>query len=176
MAEPLQAGSGNGRSANGRTRIGVFVCHCGGNISDVVDVKRVAAHLAGDGVEVAATHQFMCSDPGQALIEQSIRDHHLNRVVVAACSPTLHQLTFRRTLERAGMNQFLFEHVNIREQVSWVVVDKEQAFISSANFTEAAQRRNIEVGVLLRFPALARRLAEHFDALASSGLVLPVPL
>ena len=119
MATPLQASSGNGKSADGQARIGVFVCQCGGNISDVVDVKRVAGQLAGDGVVVARSHMFMCSDPGQALIEQNIREHALNRVVVAACSPTLHQLTFRRTLDRAGLNQYLFEHVNIREQVSF---------------------------------------------------------
>ena len=82
------------------SRIGVFVCHCGGNISDVVDVKRVAAEAARmPGVVLATAHTFMCSDPGQALIEEKIRELELNRVVVAACSPTLHQMTFRRTID-----------------------------------------------------------------------------
>ena len=84
-------------------RIGVFVCHCGGNISDVVDVERVAAEVARmPGVVLATAYPFVCSDPGQALIEEKIRELKLDRVVVAACSPTLHQTTFRRTIDRAG--------------------------------------------------------------------------
>ncbi len=114
---------GNGNGAGG-VRIGVFICHCGGNISDVVDVKWVARQMRGlPGVVYSETHTFMCSDPAQAMIEEKIKELGLNRVIVAACSPTLHALTFRRTLERAGLNQYLFEHVNVREQVSWVVED-----------------------------------------------------
>ncbi|RPJ63542.1 MAG: disulfide reductase, partial [Acidobacteria bacterium] len=121
MFEAGEARPGQGQEP----RIGVFVCHCGGNISDVVDVARVAASVRDmPGVVLATTHMFVCSDPGQALIEQKIKEQGLTRVVVAACSPTLHQVTFRRTVERAGLNQFLFEHVNIREHVSWVVEDK----------------------------------------------------
>src|SRR5512142_108611 len=110
-------GSGNGKAADG-LRIGVFICHCGGNIADVVDVERVAAEMrALPGVALSTTQMFLCSDPGQALIEQKVKELGLNRVVVAACSPSLHAVTFRRTLARAGLNPFLFEHVNIREHV-----------------------------------------------------------
>ncbi|RPI58075.1 MAG: CoB--CoM heterodisulfide reductase iron-sulfur subunit A family protein, partial [Planctomycetaceae bacterium] len=101
-------------------RIGVYVCHCGGNISDVVDVEKVVQAVAGlPGVAVARREMFMCSDAGQQRIAEDIRDKKLNRVVVAACSPSLHELTFRRTLSRAGLNPYLYEHTNIREQVSW---------------------------------------------------------
>ena len=104
-----------------RPRVGVYVCHCGGNISDVVDVHKVteAASRLSD-VVLARQYTFMCSDPGQQMIIDDIVKEGLNRVVVAACSPSLHELTFRQSLIRAGLNPFLFEHVNIREQVSWV--------------------------------------------------------
>ncbi len=101
-------------------RVGVYVCHCGGNISDVVDVEKVVAAVAGlPGVVVARENTFMCSDPGQGLIAEDIEQERLNRVVVAACSPSLHELTFRGTLIRSGLNPFLYEHANLREQVSW---------------------------------------------------------
>lgn len=105
---------------DGSSRVGVYVCHCGGNISDVVNVERVA-EAAGQlpGVAVAREYVFMCSDPGQALIDNDIRQLGLDAVVVAACSPSLHELTFRRTLARAGLNPYQFEPANIREQVSW---------------------------------------------------------
>jgi heterodisulfide reductase subunit A len=102
-------------------RIGVYICHCGGNISDVVEVEKVVEAVARlPGVVVARRNMFMCSDPGQSMIAEDIRNEKLNRVVVAACSPSLHELTFRQTLARAGMNPYLYEHANIREQVSWV--------------------------------------------------------
>lgn len=101
-------------------RIGVYICHCGGNISDVVAVQKVVEAAAKlPNVVVARDHTFMCSDPGQELIAQDIRNERLNRVVVAACSPSLHEHTFRRTLARAQLNSYLYEHANIREQVSW---------------------------------------------------------
>ena len=101
-------------------RIGVYICHCGGNISDVVDVEKVVEAVAGlPNVVVARDNTFMCSDPGQNLIAEDIRDKKLNRVVVAACSPSLHEHTFRRTVARARLNPYLYEHANIREQVSW---------------------------------------------------------
>jgi heterodisulfide reductase subunit A len=135
-------GAGRGHSAAPDARIGVFICHCGGNISDVVDVKRVAEEIGKlPGVVLSMTHMFVCSDPGQALIEQKIKEMSLDRVVVAACSPTLHQVTFRRTVARAGLNPYLFEHVNIREQVSWVIVDKEQATRKAIRLIRAAVER-----------------------------------
>ncbi|HEY3284152.1 MAG TPA: CoB--CoM heterodisulfide reductase iron-sulfur subunit A family protein [Armatimonadota bacterium] len=102
-------------------RVGVYVCHCGGNISDVVDTAAVAeAASRHPQVAVSRDYLFMCSDPGQKLIIDDILANGINRVVVAACSPTLHELTFRKALERAGLNPYLYEHVNIREQCSWV--------------------------------------------------------
>ncbi|HSW50139.1 MAG TPA: hypothetical protein VLH09_08190, partial [Bryobacteraceae bacterium] len=110
-ATPGVGSNGQGESP----RVGVFICYCGGNISDVVDVERVARECAKlPGVVCAATHMFFCSDPGQGAIEQKIRENNLNRVVVAACSPSLHEMTFRRAVARAGLNQYLFEHSNIR--------------------------------------------------------------
>jgi len=101
-------------------RIGVYICHCGGNISDVVDVEKVVEEAAKlPGVAVARRHMFMCSDPGQSTIADDIRNEKLDRVVVAACSPSLHEHTFRQTLARADLNSYLYEHVNTREQVSW---------------------------------------------------------
>jgi heterodisulfide reductase subunit A len=104
-----------------KLKVGVFVCHCGGNISDVIDVKKVAEEISKiDGVEISTDYIFMCSDPGQNLVKDAIRKGKINRVVIAACSPRLHELTFKRALVSAGLNPYLFEHVNIREQGSWV--------------------------------------------------------
>ena len=101
-------------------RIGVYICHCGGNISDVVDVEKVVEASAKlPNVVVARHHLAMCSDPGQNIIAEDIANQNLNRVVVAACSPSLHELTFRQMLIRADLNPYLYEHANIREQVSW---------------------------------------------------------
>lgn len=143
MSEHISC-EGNGASTNrSQPRVGVFLCHCGGNISDVVDVQSVAERITrAPGVAFATTHQFCCSDPGQALIEQSIRDHQLDRVVVAACSPSLHEMTFRRAVARAGLNQYLFEHSNIREQVSWVVTDRKAATQKAERLIRAAVARS----------------------------------
>jgi heterodisulfide reductase subunit A len=101
-------------------RIGVYICHCGGNISDVVDVQQVAEEVQKiQQVKVARTNMFMCSDPGQELILEDLKNENLDAVVVASCSPKLHELTFRNALKRGGHNPFLYEHANIREQVSW---------------------------------------------------------
>lgn len=101
-------------------RIGVYVCRCGGNISDVIDVERVAAEARKiPGVAAARVHTFLCSDPGQQSIQDDIRNSRLNRVVVASCSPFLHETTFRQAVARADLNPYLYEHVNIREQGSW---------------------------------------------------------
>ncbi|ACX52135.1 4Fe-4S ferredoxin iron-sulfur binding domain protein [Ammonifex degensii KC4] len=101
------------------TKVGVYVCHCGGNVSDVVKVDEVAAYAATlEGVAVARDYIFMCSNPGQGLIEKDIREGRINRVVVACCSPRLHEATFRKALSRAGLNPYLLEIANIREQCS----------------------------------------------------------
>jgi heterodisulfide reductase subunit A len=102
-------------------RIGVFVCHCGHNIASSVDVEAVAESLRRHpGVAFAADYKYMCSDPGQELIRRAIAEHQLDGVVVAACSPAMHETTFRRTALGAGVNPFRCECANIREQVSWV--------------------------------------------------------
>ncbi len=103
------------------TKVGVYICHCGGNISDHVDVEKVAKAVENiDGVAVSRTNMFMCSDPGQEMIQEDIKANGINRVVVASCAPSLHELTFRGAITRAEMNPFLYEHANIREQDSWV--------------------------------------------------------
>ncbi len=106
-------------------RVGVFVCHCGSNIAATVDVKQVAQAVGLLPEVVYATdYMFMCSEPGQKLIEEAVREHALDRVVVAACSPTMHFRTFSGTIGRAGLNPYMLELANIREQCSWVHPDK----------------------------------------------------
>ena len=102
-------------------RIGVFICHCGENISATVDVVRVAAEAAKiPGVAHSVEYKYMCSDPGQQLVKNAIREKNLTGVVVAACSPRMHEPTFRRTAEEGGINPFLCEMANLREHCSWV--------------------------------------------------------
>jgi heterodisulfide reductase subunit A len=101
-------------------RIGVFVCHCGHNIAGVVDVEKVADTAKIMPHVVFVTHEmFTCSDAGQETIRQAIAEHNLDRVVVASCSPRMHEPTFRRVVEEAGLNRYLFDQVNLREHVSW---------------------------------------------------------
>lgn len=110
-------------------RIGVYVCHCGSNIAGVIDVENVA-RWAGeniDGVAVARDHKFMCSSPGQELIEQDIKQESLTRVVVAACSPNLHEKTFQRACSKAGLNPLFCQMASVLEQAAWVTEDKEVA-------------------------------------------------
>jgi len=112
-------------------RVGVYVCHCGSNIAGVVDVADVGEwagkELEPHGVVVARDYKFMCSSLGQELIAKDIKEQGLTRVVVAACSPHLHEPTFRTACSRAGLNPYLFEMANIREQDSWVTTDKLEA-------------------------------------------------
>ncbi len=114
-----------------KERIGVYICHCGTNIASMVDVENVAVwakeNLADDGVVVARDYKFMCSSLGQELIQDDIKEKGLTRVVVAACSPHLHEQTFRAACAKAGLNPFLCEMVSVREQVSWVHTDKAMA-------------------------------------------------
>jgi heterodisulfide reductase subunit A len=102
-------------------RIGIFVCHCGTNIAGTIDVERVVEEIAKfPEVVYAVDYKYMCSDPGQALIRDHIRDDRLDAVIVAACSPAMHESTFRRAAESAGINPYQTESANIREQSSWV--------------------------------------------------------
>ena len=101
-------------------RIGVFICYCGGNISDHVDVEKVCDSIENDpGVVLARTHMFTCSDASQQEMIEDIRDHDLDGLVIASCSPKLHLFTFRHMAERAGLNPYQYVQVNIREQCSW---------------------------------------------------------
>lgn len=102
-------------------RVGVYVCNCGGNIGDVVRCRQVAETLGKlPDVAVSREHMFMCSDPAQLMIKEDVEKHGVNRVVVGACSPFLHEQTFRRAVSRAGLNPYLYTHVGLREQGSWV--------------------------------------------------------
>jgi heterodisulfide reductase subunit A len=123
-------------------RIGVYICHCGGNISDTVDVAKVREATAKlEDVEIAETYEYVCSDPGQEMIANGIKKHGLNRIVVASCSPRMHLDTFRRTVESAGLNPYLLEMANIREQCSWVHDDKEAATSQAINLVRGAVAR-----------------------------------
>ena len=109
-------------------RIGVYICMCGTNIAKIVDVEAVAGFVSDlPNVVLARTYKYMCSNPGQEMIAQDIREHQLDRVVVAACSPNMHERTFRNALRSAGLNQYLLEMANIREQCSWVHTDPVEA-------------------------------------------------
>jgi heterodisulfide reductase subunit A len=127
-------------------KIGVYVCHCGTNISGKVNVEEVTefAKTLPD-VVVARNNKFMCSDPGQILIEDDIKSMGLERIVVASCSPLMHEPTFRGACERANVNRYMFEMANIREHCSWVTVDpnaatdKAKALVSGA----VAKARNL---------------------------------
>jgi heterodisulfide reductase subunit A len=123
-------------------KIGVYICHCGHNILGMVDVPAVVADAAQlPGVAAAREYQFMCSDPGQELIKKDIRELGLNRVVVASCSPLMHERTFRRTCADAGLNPYLFAMANIREHVSWVSEDRALATAKAKQLVRGEVRR-----------------------------------
>jgi heterodisulfide reductase subunit A2 len=110
------------------SRIGVFICHCGENISRTVDVERVAQAASRiPGVAYATDYKYMCSDPGQNLLKKAVAEQKLDALVVAACSPRMHEKTFRNAAKAAGLNPFLCEMANIREHCSWVHEDREEA-------------------------------------------------
>ncbi len=138
-------------------RVGVFVCHCGSNIADVVDVEEVVAYAQGlDGVVVAKDYKYMCSDPGGKLIKDCIKEHGLDSVVVASCSPRMHEPTFRSVIDDEGMNPYCLEMANIREHCSWVHKgDEEKATkkaqelvnvaVEKALFLESLEQSEIDV-------------------------------
>jgi len=123
-------------------RIGVYICECGVNISATVDVERVVEMSASlPGVVVARRYKYMCSEPGQQMIQEDIRDLRLNRVVVASCTPRMHEITFQRALAEAGLNPYFFEMANIREHVSWVIHDRDAATEKAERLVRAAIAR-----------------------------------
>ena len=102
-------------------RIGVFVCWCGSNIAATVDVKAVSEALSHEpGVVFSTNYQYMCSEAGQNIIKDAIREHQLTGVVICSCSPRMHEATFRKTVAGAGLNPYMLEVANIREQCSWI--------------------------------------------------------
>jgi heterodisulfide reductase subunit A len=129
-------------NARGSPRVGVYVCHCGTNIAAMVDVQAVTDYAAQlDGVVLSRNYAYMCSDPGQALIKEDIREQGLDRIVVASCSPLMHEPTFRRACAEAGLNPFLFQMTNIREHCSWVSDDRPMATQKAKALVAAAVRR-----------------------------------
>ena len=117
-------------------RTGVFVCHCGTNIAATVDVKSVADEMAKlPGVVYTEDYKFMCSSPGQGKLRETIKKHNLDSIVVAACSPHMHEKTFRNASDAAGLNAFKCEMANIREHCSWVHPDKAEGTVKSIDLT-----------------------------------------
>jgi len=124
------------------SRIGVFVCHCGLNIAKTVRVSELAEFAATlPDVAVAKDYKFMCSTPGQEMIAHDIKAHRLDRVIVTACSPLMHEQTFRKVLAASGLNQYLLTIVNIREQVSWVTHDIDEGTAKAKALLNGAVRR-----------------------------------
>ncbi len=130
-------------------RIGVYICHCGGNISDTVDVEKVKEAISKlDNVKIVETVDYLCSTQGQSLIKSGIKDYGINRVVVASCSLYLHLGTFRRAVSEAGLNPYLLEMVNIREHCSWVHDNIEQATKKAIDIVRGAVNRVRHLEVL----------------------------
>jgi heterodisulfide reductase subunit A len=128
--------------SNGDVRIGFYICHCGHNIAGIVDCPAVAEYVAGlPDVAVSRDYKYMCSDPGQELIQQDIREHGLNRVIVASCSPLLHEHTFRNAVAAGGLNPYYFQMVNVREHDSWVHTDRAEATAKAKALAHAAVDR-----------------------------------
>jgi heterodisulfide reductase subunit A len=137
-------------------RIGVYICWCGSNIAKMVDVNEVAREVEKlPEVALARDYKYMCSDPGQDLIIKDIEEHDLNRIVVSACSPRIHEMTFRKAIANAGLNPYMFEMANIREQVAWVHTNREEATkkaktlvaaaINKVKWHESLEKRSVEV-------------------------------
>ena len=125
-----------------KVKTGVYICHCGTNIAATVDVEAVADYASKlEGVSVARDYTYMCSDPGQDLIKENIHEYGLNRVVVASCSPLMHEPTFRNACEEGGLNPFFFQMANIREHCSWVIDDRERATDKAKHLVAAAVSR-----------------------------------
>lgn len=150
---------------SGEERIGVFLCHCGTNISDTVDLAAVADSVRRlEGVATVCESRFLCADSGRRLIREQVRSGNLTRVVIGACSPLLHEATFRGAVQAAGLNPFALQIANIREQVAWVTPDRRQATEKGAAVVCAAVGR-----VTLHEPLEVRRLPVRPEALVVGG-------
>ena len=109
-------------------RIGVFICWCGSNIAATVDVEKVSELIKAEpNVVFAENYQYMCSENGQQLIKKAIKDYKLDGIVIGSCSPRMHEATFRKAAASAGLNPYMVEVANLREQCSWIHKDKEEA-------------------------------------------------
>lgn len=142
-------------------RIGVFVCHCGINIAGTVDIKRVVEAVKNfPGVVYVEDYKYMCSDPGQNLIREKIKSEKLDGVVIAACSPTLHEKTFRNTVSQAGINPYNCEIANIREQCSWVHTNMEEATEKAIRIVKSIVAKTLldESLVPIKSPVVKRAL------------------
>jgi len=152
-------------SSNGTPKVGVYVCHCGINIAGVIDVKAVVEFAKTlPNVTVAQEYKFMCSDPGQELIGKDLKEGKIDRVVVASCSPLMHEATFRRAMAAGGGNPFLFQMANIREHVSWVNKDKATATQKAKALVAAAVRR-----VVFHVPLQKTQVPVNSDVLIVGG-------
>jgi heterodisulfide reductase subunit A len=146
-------------------RIGVYICQCGINIAATVDTAAVVEMAASlPNVTVARSYKYTCSEPGQKMIQEDIRNEGINRVVVASCTPRMHEPTFQRLLEESGLNPYFFEMANIREHVSWITQDPETA-------TEKAKRlvRGAVARVAFHVPLEPRREPVTRAALVVGG-------
>jgi heterodisulfide reductase subunit A len=155
--------SDNGDSTGSQVvRIGVYVCHCGTNIAGVIDPSEVAEYASNlPGVVVAKNTPYACADSGQALIQQDVQEHGLNRVVVAACSPRLHEPTFRACVAEVGLNPFLFEMANIREQDTWVHSHEPESALQKAKdmvASHVAKARYLRPLSMIEVPVTKRAL------------------
>ena len=155
----------SGKTGNGYPRVGVYICDCGANIAGAVDVKAVVDDAAAlPGVVLAREYKYVCSEPGQELIRQDIQEQKLERVVVASCSPRMHEITFQNAVAKAGLNPYYFAMANIREHVSWVIKDKEQATAKAKRLIRAAVSR-----VVLQEELFARKEPVTDAALVVGG-------
>ncbi|MFP4227151.1 MAG: FAD-dependent oxidoreductase, partial [Desulfobacterales bacterium] len=146
-------------------RVGFYICHCGINIASKVRVEEVAEYISHlKNVAVSRDYKFMCSDPGQELIETDIREYGLNRVVVASCSPRLHEKTFQGACRRAGLNPYYFQMASVREQVSWVTEDADIATRKAKTLAAAAVNR-----VQFHYPLETREVSVHPDVMVVGG-------
>jgi len=134
-------------------KVGVYVCHCGTNIAKVVDVEEVAKWAEGNpNVAISREYKFMCSSLGQELIEQDIKEQGLTKIVVASCSPHMHEGTFRTATENGGLNPFMFEMANIREHDSWTTDNEEAATLKAKALVNAAIERVVHHQPLEQIP------------------------
>ncbi len=144
-------------------KIGVYICDCGVNIAATVNTDKVVEFARGlPGVAVARKYKYMCSEPGQAMIKKDISDLGVNRVVVASCTPRMHEITFQNAIASAGLNPYYFAMANIREHVSWITDDSEQA---------TAKAKRLVNGAVLRV-AYQEALESRQEPVTQSALVV----